>query len=182
MAKIRTRDVVVILPGIAGSVLQKDGKDLWAISGQSLFEALKNRSLSLQELRLAGDDSQADNLEDGITATRLMPNAHYVPGVCWIDGYSDLGKLISDSFLIAGGDIKDPKPANFFSFPYDWRRDNRVAARALKRLIDRQLPKWREFSGATNAKVILLAHSMGGLIARYYLEAAGGLARLQGSI
>jgi hypothetical protein len=27
------RDMVVLLPGISGSVLQKNGKDVWAISG-----------------------------------------------------------------------------------------------------------------------------------------------------
>jgi hypothetical protein len=31
--KTPMRDMVVILPGILGSVLQKDGKDLWAVSG-----------------------------------------------------------------------------------------------------------------------------------------------------
>ena len=28
------RDVIVCLPGITGSVLQKDGKDVWNISGR----------------------------------------------------------------------------------------------------------------------------------------------------
>ncbi|MGB3768753.1 MAG: lecithin--cholesterol acyltransferase, partial [Phormidesmis sp.] len=41
-------------------------------------------------------------------------------------------------------------------------------------LIDKRLKCWRERSGAADAKVILLAHSMGGLISRYYLEVLGG--------
>jgi pimeloyl-ACP methyl ester carboxylesterase len=56
----------------------------------------------------------------------------------------------------------------------EFRRDNRVTARKLKKLIDRKLPQWREHRGAKDAKVILLAHSMGGLIARYYLEVLEG--------
>ena len=30
-------DMVVLLPGITGRVLQKDGKDVWAISGQAAW-------------------------------------------------------------------------------------------------------------------------------------------------
>ena len=32
MAKKVMRDVVVVLPGITGSVLQKDGKDVWNVT------------------------------------------------------------------------------------------------------------------------------------------------------
>ncbi len=32
---------------------------------------------------------------------------------------------------------------NFFTFPYDWRRDNRVAARRLKEQTNRWLREWR---------------------------------------
>jgi hypothetical protein len=40
--------------------------------------------------------------------------------------------------------------------------------------LDKRLKRWREASGAEDAKVILLAHSMGGLISRYYLEVLEG--------
>ena len=33
MSRIPIPDVVVLLPGITGSVLQKDGRDVWALSG-----------------------------------------------------------------------------------------------------------------------------------------------------
>lgn len=52
MAKLRMRDIVVLLPGITGSVLQKDGKDLWAISGQAAWRALTSLGSSLQQLLL----------------------------------------------------------------------------------------------------------------------------------
>jgi hypothetical protein len=68
----------------------------------------------------------------------------------------------------------DDRHANLYHFSYDWRRDNRAAAKILKRLLDKRLKCWREHSGNPNAKVILLAHSMGGLISRYYLEVLGG--------
>ena len=40
MVKVRMRDIVPLLPGITGSVLQKDGKDIWAVSGQTVWKAL----------------------------------------------------------------------------------------------------------------------------------------------
>jgi hypothetical protein len=174
MAKERMRDIVVLLPGITGSVLQKDSKDLWAISGQAAWSALAGLGSSLEQLKLEEDDPEVDDLGDGIRATRLIADAHLVPGLVKIDGYSGISRLINDNFKVIQGNIDDNRPANFFEFPYDWRRDNRVAARKLKRLIDQRLPQWREYCGAKDAKVILLAHSMGGLIARYYLEVLEG--------
>jgi hypothetical protein len=44
------RDIVVLLPGITGSVLQKDGKDIWAISGQAIWKTLTSLGSSLQQI------------------------------------------------------------------------------------------------------------------------------------
>lgn len=174
MAKERMRDVVVLLPGVMGSVLQKDGKDIWAPSGQVVWSALTSLGSSLEQLKLDFDDPAVDNLDDGISPSRLIMDAHLVPGLVKIDGYSALSKLLTDNFQVMKGNVDDDRAANFFEFPYDWRRDNRVSARRLKQLIERKLPQWREYSGAKDAKVILLAHSMGGLVARYYLEVLQG--------
>jgi Lecithin:cholesterol acyltransferase len=132
---------------------------------------------SLQKIRLGPDDPEAENLEDGIVATRLVEDAHLVPGLVKIDGYTKTTRMITDNFDVITGNIytdPDDKAANFYHFPYDWRRDNRASARILKRLLDKRLKCWRAFSGAEDAKVILLAHSMGGLISRYYLEVLEG--------
>ena len=174
MAKTRMRDVVVLLPGITGTVLQRNGVDIWATSGRAIAKALFTLGNSLQELKLKGDDPDVDDLGDGIRATRLMPDAHLVPGLVKIDGYSSVTRLIMERFEVVPGSPEGEGPANYFEFPYDWRRDNRVAARKLKRLVDKHLPRWREYSGAKDAKVILLAHSMGGLVSRHYLECLDG--------
>ena len=174
MAKIKLRDIVVILPGITGSVLQKDDKDVWAASGQAIWGGLRSLGGSFQGLKLDGDDPDAEYLEDGIKATRLVEDAHIVPGFVKVDGYTKTKGMITDNFDVIPGNIREDKPANFFEFPYDWRRDNRVNAKILKRHLDRRLQQWREYSGAQDAKVILLAHSMGGLVSRYYLEVLEG--------
>ncbi len=175
MAKTKMRDIVVILPGITGSVLQKDGKDIWAISGQAAWAFLKTRGGSSQQLKINHhDDPEVEDWGDGIQATRLVADAHLVPGLVKIDGYTSTAKVITDRFDVIRGNIYEDKPANFFDFPYDWRRDNRANAKILKRLLDLRLKQWREHTGLKDAKVILLAHSMGGLISRYYLEVLEG--------
>jgi pimeloyl-ACP methyl ester carboxylesterase len=175
--KAPMRDMVVILPGILGSVLQKDGKDLWAISGQAISQVLTRSEDTLRNLKLTQDDPNAESLGDGIRATALIQDTHLIPGLWKIDGYTQTSRLITDHFNVIPGNIytdPDDKAANFYSFPYDWRRDNRANARILKRLIDKRLKCWRERSGAADAKVILLGHSMGGLVSRYYLEVLEG--------
>lgn len=176
-AKVPMKDMVIILPGILGSVLQKDGKDLWAVSEQSFWNLVKNSKGIIKSLELGFDDPTLDDLEDGVRATRLIEDVAIVPGLIKIDGYTKTTRMITDNFQVTMGDIyNDPeeKAANLYHFPYDWRRDNRVHARKLKSLIDIRLRRWREASGASDAKVILLAHSMGGLVSRYYLEVLGG--------
>jgi Lecithin:cholesterol acyltransferase len=172
------RDLIVILPGILGSVLQKDGRDLWAVSGQAIWNILRTGGNAVGDLKVQQDDPDAENLDDGIRATRLVENVSIIPGLMKIDGYTDATRTIVNNFSnVTQGDIyndPDDRAANFYHFPYDWRRDNQVAAKILKRLLDRRLKCWREHSGNPNAKVILLAHSMGGLISRYYLEVLGG--------
>lgn len=173
--KVRMRDMVILLPGIMGSVLEKDNKDLFALSWSAAWTALTSAGSSLQEMMLKGDDPVAKDLGDGIRATRLMPDAHLIPGFFKIDGYERISRFITDYFNVIKGDVHDAtKPANYFEFPYDWRRDNRASARRLEELIDARLPQWRESSGFADAKVILIGHSMGGLVSRYYLEALGG--------
>ncbi len=168
---IECKDMIVLLPGISGSVLQKNGKDLWAPSAQAIFGAIGG---SLQNLRLEGDDPDLDDLGDGITAPRLVPDVHIIPGLVKIDGYSGISNMIMETFKVEKGNLFEKKPANYFEFPYDWRRDNRVSARKLKKLIDDKLHLWRKETPYKNAKVILMAHSMGGLVSRHYLEVLEG--------
>ena len=176
--KISLKDLIVILPGILGSVLEKDGKDLWAVSGQAIWQILSQSEQTINNLKLTQDDPELDDLGDGIKATRLIEDVHIIPGLVKIDGYTQTTQLIADNFtnVTKGNIYKDQeyKAANLYHFPYDWRRDNRASARILQKLINKRLKCWREHSNNPNAKVIILAHSMGGLVSRYYLEVLGG--------
>ncbi|WP_375512701.1 alpha/beta fold hydrolase [uncultured Nostoc sp.] len=163
------------MPGILGSVLQKNGSDIWNISLQVATRATREiftrRSL-LEELIIIEDDPERDYLDDGIKATGLIQDATLVPGFFKVDGYLYLRNQLIKNFQVTLGKIDSHTPANFFEFAYDWRRDNRVSARLLKKLIDKKLLLWQETY--PDAQVILIAHSMGGLVSRYYLEHLGG--------
>jgi Lecithin:cholesterol acyltransferase len=176
--KTPLQDLVVILPGILGTVLQKDNQDLWAISTGVVGSFLANKNKFLNDLQLQQDDPDAEDLGDGIKAVRLLEDVSIVPGLIKVDGYTGTTRMITENFSqVTQGNIyldPDDRPANFYHFPYDWRRDNRAAAKTLQRLLNKRLKCWREHTGNPNAKVILLAHSMGGLVSRYYLEVLGG--------
>jgi hypothetical protein len=154
-------DVVVLLPGITGSVLRNSrGQDLWAPTAGAATRALLTLGRNLAQLELPAGDA-----DDGVTAPLMVPDLHLIPGLWKIDGYSTLSGYLQREFAVIPG-------RNFFTFPYDWRRDNRVAARRLKEQADRWLREWRRES--PDAKLILVAHSMGGLVARYFLECLAG--------
>ena len=53
-------------------------------------------------------------------------------------------------------------PGRIYECPYDWRRPNEISAQKLAEVV-------RVAAGA-HSEVIIVAHSMGGLIARSYLE------------
>ena len=161
------RDVVVVLPGITGSVLQKDGKDVWNVTGGSVLRALLSLGQNVKDLALEEDPPEVDDLGDGVVATKVMRDIHLIPGLWKIDGYSKTLQYVTDTFDVVPGE-------NFFEFPYDWRRDNRVAARKLAKGAEGWLASWREKSGAADAKLILVGHSMGGIVSRYYLECLDG--------
>ncbi len=161
------RDVIVCLPGITGSVLQRNGKDVWNVSGGAVLGALRTLGRNIKELELHDDPPDVDDLGDGVKATKVIRDIHLIPGLWQIDGYSKLVRTIESTFDVTAG-------KNFFEFPYDWRRDNRPAARNLQRQSADWLRAWRTSSGNDDAKLILVGHSMGGLISRYFLECLDG--------
>lgn len=168
MARDPMPDVVVLLPGITGSRLSKDGKVVWGFSAGSIAHALLTLGGSLRKsLTLEADPPDRDDLGDGVVADALLPDLHLLPGLWKIDGYSKVADTIQARFEVTEGQ-------NFFAFPYDWRRDNRVSARKLARASHDWLRAWRARSGNAKAKLILVAHSMGGIVSRYFLEVMEG--------
>jgi hypothetical protein len=159
-------DVIVLLPGILGSVLSKGGKDVWGLSGGSVTRALMSLGNNIQDLALP-DDADRPDFDDGVTAPRLLQDTHLIPWLWKVDGYTLLADTLRANFELEAG-------RNYFELPYDWRLDNRFAARKLQRLSQQWLRDYRRGSGNNDAKLILIAHSMGGLVSRYFLEVLEG--------
>ncbi|NET15303.1 MAG: lecithin--cholesterol acyltransferase [Okeania sp. SIO1H6] len=164
---VDVKDLIVVLPGIMGSVLEKNGRVIWNISGKSFLKSIT----SSEDLILQSDDH-----DDGVVATKIMEDFHIVPGIIKIlDGYTKLQEqLLDGSLRLYPQSPNNQDLVNYYEFPYDWRRDNRISAQKLKQFIDERLENWRRQSEHKDAQVIILAHSMGGLVSRYYLEVLEG--------
>jgi pimeloyl-ACP methyl ester carboxylesterase len=64
---------------------------------------------------------------------------------------------------------------NLVVFAYDWRLSNRFSAECLKCRVEAALLRWRASAPPRReAKVVFICHSMGGLVARWYLDRLGG--------
>jgi pimeloyl-ACP methyl ester carboxylesterase len=177
------RHLLVFLPGIMGSALERRVgaklEPVWTLSGVPLWQVLKVARTSLggqlNGLAMGQEDITKDDLGDGIVPTKILPDLHSIPKLTEAAGYGPFCQKLVAELGLKQGDIHAPvDDANFFPYPYDWRRDNRVSARKLGRFIENQLPKWRAKSGAKDAQVIIIGHSMGGLVSRYYVEVLGG--------
>lgn len=83
---------------------------------------------------------------------------------------SQYSTLIED--LNTCGFREDDDPPTLIVFPYDWRKDNAQAAGKLADLLDGTVAAHNG-----TADIFLVAHSMGGLISRYYLESGDYAAR-----
>jgi hypothetical protein len=151
------------LPGITGSVLANArGKEVWSPSAGSIWRAITSLGGSITGLELEPGGNPG-----GVTAPRLIPDTTIVPGLIKIDGYTR-----NEQYLIAQLGLTPGQ--NYFPFPYDWRLDNRITGKRLEQQALDWLKRWRDSSGAADAKLVLIGHSMGGLVSRYFLECLGG--------
>ncbi len=172
-------DVVIVLPGIMGSTLVgPDGKHLWSLRPGTLTKALFTLGRSLGRLKLPagiGDNPAPDGIRPG----ELLPALHVIPGI-WspVAGYAGLVAFLRSSrFHLVEPDPRRPELVpNLIMFPYDWRLSNRYNATLLAATAFDALERWQSQPGMQDAKLILVCHSMGGLVARWFLEQEGGAA------
>jgi pimeloyl-ACP methyl ester carboxylesterase len=168
----------VVLPGILGSTLARDGQEAWAPSAGVVWRAIRSFGASIQSLTLPADLGD-DHPGDGVEPLALMPDLHLLPGLWSANiGYSRLLDWLTQRFTLVPPDPKDPaKPANLLPFAYDWRLSNRYNARRLRAVVEPALERWRALAEANReARLIFICHSMGGLVARWYVEREGGAA------
>ncbi|HME07241.1 MAG TPA: hypothetical protein VKG25_09330 [Bryobacteraceae bacterium] len=132
--------VVVFVPGIMGSKLCLGADVVWPGSVSSLILEYKR---------------MPDLMRPDLVATDILRN---FAGI-----YSIYDPIIVD--LDACGFEEHGKPQTLYVFPYDWRKSNYLAAAALADRLDEV-----RAGHAGDLKITLIAHSMGGLVSRCYLE------------
>ncbi|MCU1538736.1 MAG: hypothetical protein JWP82_3087 [Humibacillus sp.] len=174
-----SNDLVVVLPGITGSTLGVRGDDgspasanlIWAPSAGAVWKLLTGGPSILSKVLPEGIGDGAP--DDGVEPVGLMPDVHVLPGI-WtpIRGYDVLLTSLEKQGYhrgAAGG------PPTLIAFAYDWRLSNRYNAERLKAVVEPALERLRAAGGShADARVVFVCHSMGGLVARWYIEKCGG--------
>ena len=82
-------DIVVLIPGITGSVLERNGSEVWGASAGSRPARPHQRRPQRRGPAFSRTMIPAvDDLGDGVRATRLVDDVHLFPGLWTIDGYT----------------------------------------------------------------------------------------------
>ncbi|MFD3539280.1 hypothetical protein ACFWUQ_07245 [Streptomyces sp. NPDC058662] len=163
----RLKNLVVVVPGIGGSVLRTaEGAARWDEHRRRLVGA------AFRPERL-GLDRHPDLVPVG-----LLPDIT-VLGPFVVPGYDRLVRGIRNHFEDVRVDVAVPgrapdTRADLVLFPYDFRRSVQHTAERLAADIAARLDG--EHPGARRRRVIVVAHSMGGLVARYWTGPLGGAA------
>ena len=179
-------DLVVVLPGILGSTLRQGDRMVWAPSAGSVVRAVTTFGASLTDLRLP-DGVGDEHPGDGVEPVDLMPDRHAIPGL-WtpVKGYDRLLKRLRRIGLHdtgphdtgphdTGPHDTGREPGNLLPIPYDWRLSNRHNGQRLAAIVEPALARWRARGGPyADARLVFVCHSMGGLVARWYVQRCGG--------
>jgi pimeloyl-ACP methyl ester carboxylesterase len=147
----------VLVPGILGSrLVRPDGGEAWL----NLANAFGHHDLRLP-LRLPLEESR-----DLLRPSGLLGVDTALPRVFGFSEYADLVDLLEG----AGFQPRAHEEGlSYHVFAYDWRRDLVESARALGETLD----ALAEAMGDPLARFNVIGHSMGGLVARYYLRFGG---------
>ncbi len=141
------RHPVVFIPGFMGSELWRGDERIWP--------NVKDLFTHPEVYRFPSTAS--------IEARQLVSEVVIVPRFLKIERYKALGDFLCD-------DLGYERGKDLLEFPWDWRLDPRVAAKQLAEQID----DWREKVKEAQLPITLIAHSLGCLVSRYYVEKLNG--------
>jgi len=179
------RNPVIAIPGILGSRLRdsRSGKIVWGAFDGSAVDISDPRDLRLVALPLGRPGAPPWKVRTTVKAVGVLDRARItVAGIPYqLEVYAALMQTLGvggyrDEELGTAGAIKyGPGHFTCFQFPYDWRRDISTAAVSLHRFILARAQYVREkrkaaFGVDRPVRFDVVAHSMGGLVLRYYLR------------
>ena len=164
---------IILVPGFMGSRLSdpKTGKLVWNPTGIPFGPGPRAFKVDTERLQqpapLIADEK--NGYKDRERKRRVKHIKHY--NNLMGNMYSDLAMRLS---RLHGGDFENfgVKP-KLYCAGYDWRQDNAHSALRLAKIVEEALFECRA------EKCIIVAHDMGGLVARYYCKLLGGEKRVQ---
>jgi pimeloyl-ACP methyl ester carboxylesterase len=150
---------VILIHGLMGSRLSEidSGEEVWVGKvSKLLFSSYADIALEIdpQTLQPRASSQVTSGLLDKVAGA---------------DFYADITQTLETAGRFQRKEPGEPQgenARNYYVFTYDWRQDNVQSARKLSAFIEQIRLDYADPS----LKVDLIAHSMGGLIARYYLR------------
>jgi pimeloyl-ACP methyl ester carboxylesterase len=156
-ARARTgKRPVIVIPGILGTELinSRTNETVWPSAFRTSQEGLPISP----DLAANHDDLVPGKIIETVKLARVLPEVYV---------YRDLLVALRRYAGYRDGDWNNPSmdgyQDTFYVFPYDWRQDNVSNARELIRRMAQLKTKLQR----PDLKFNIVAHSMGGLIARY---------------
>lgn len=167
---IESIDAVVVVPGTMGSELRADGRCLWGFTSLKwYFESWKTSKFA--ELRMTRAESQGEY--GRVQATALLRSPAFLPKLDSVNPYTGMVARLKHESI---------DPAAIAQFPYDWRlpviHNGAILAKRMSEHFTDWLnhPKLKDYQRdhpGRHPRLVIIAHSMGGLIAKHAADISG---------
>ena len=154
LAQTKGKPPVIIIPGVTGSQLVNPKAD------RSVWFSLKRDKDD--DIRLPMTSAVLSRNRDGLRVKDIIREVK-VPVLPDVEVYQSLLDALKAKGYTEAQWSKPQAADVFYVFPYDWRRDNVESAHLLISRIEAAKRSLRR----PDLKFDVIAHSMGGLIARY---------------
>jgi len=179
------RNPIIVIPGVLGSKLvdQNSGDIVWGAFGLGQVDPNTSKGARLVALPMAPGQPLRE-LHDNVRSAGALDriNFNFLGFPLQLDAYYHIlqtlgvGGYRDEALGMAGAIDYGEGHYTCFQFDYDWRRDIVESAKNLDRFIQEKTRYVQEETEKRfgikleKVKFDIVAHSMGGLVARYYLR------------
>ncbi len=165
---IHPTNPIIIIPGMMGSTLRNPDTDeiVW---GRMIDLRVANPHEALLFPEKDGVELPVDSTHsDGLIASSILSRFEMLNRIGSVTVYEDLIQNFSRCGLVEGDIQRCSGSDNIYLFSYDWRQDLVKTAQLLADRIEAV-----KLASGPETQVTLVTHSMGGLVAQYYLMYGG---------